>query len=72
MPAAVGGLDKVSAGKKYNMEAYEYILASYSDYERILEEHGLTNGLVEESIGFVRTSYQERLKNGDFGNYRLT
>ena len=61
----------VSAGKKYNMEAYEYILGSYTDYERILEEHGLTNGLVEESIGFIRSSYQEHLKKGDFGNYRL-
>ena len=53
------------------MEAYQFIMSSYSEYEKILEEHGMTNGLVEESIEFIRGSYQEHLKNGDFGNYRL-
>ena len=61
----------ISSGKKYNMEAYQFIMTSYSEYEKILEEHGMTNGLVEESIEFIRSSYQEHLKNGDFGNYRL-
>ena len=61
----------ISSGKKYNMEAYQYVMSIYTDYERILEEHGMTNGLIEESIGFIRSSYQEHLKNGDFGNYRL-
>lgn len=61
----------VSSGKKYNMEAYQYIMSIHSDYENILEEHNMTNGLVEESIGFIRSSYQEHLKKGDFGNYRL-
>ena len=62
----------VSSGKKYNMEAYQYTLQIYEDYERILKENKLTNGLVEESVEYIRSSYQEHLKNGDFGNYRLT
>lgn len=61
----------VSSGKKYNMEAYQYTLQIYEDYERILKENKLTNGLVEESVEYIRSSYQEHLKNGDFGNYRL-
>ena len=61
----------ISSGKKYNMEAYQFIMGIHTDYEKILEEHGMTNGLVEESIEFIRSSYQEHLKNGDFGNYLL-
>ena len=61
----------ISSGKKYNLEAYEYTLQTYRDYERILKEHNMTNGLVEESVEYIRSAYQEHLKNGDFGNYRL-
>lgn len=54
----------ISSGKNFNRESYDHILRIYNKYEKILEEHGMENGLVEESIKYIQSSYQENLKNG--------
>lgn len=54
----------ISSGVKYNREAYDHILKIYGKYEKILEEHNMENGLVEESVKYIQSSYQELLKIG--------
>ena len=58
----------ISSGKKFNRESYDHILRIYDKYEKILEEHNMENGLVEESIKYIQSSYQDFLKNG-MANY---
>ena len=54
----------LSNGRKYNRESYAHVFSIYEKYERILEENGMKNGLVEESIAFIRERYQDDLKSG--------
>lgn len=54
----------ISSGMKYNRESYDHILKIYGKYEHILEEHNMENGLVEESVKYIQSSYQELLKHG--------
>ena len=54
----------LSNGKKYNRESYAHVFSVYEKYERILEDNNMENGLVEDSMAFIRERYQEDLKNG--------
>lgn len=54
----------LSNGKKFNRESYDHILRIYTKYEAILEENNMENGLVEESIEYIREVYRDGLKNG--------
>lgn len=54
----------VSNGRKYNRESYDHVFRVYEKYENILEENKMENGLVEESIGYIREAYREGLKEG--------
>lgn len=56
----------ISSGKKVNRESFDYILRIYDRYENLLEENGMENGLVNESIRYIREKYHEELKNGVF------
>lgn len=55
----------LSNGRKYNRETFDHIIQIYIKYEKILKENDMENGLVEESINFVREKYHEYLKNGN-------
>jgi seryl-tRNA synthetase len=55
----------LSNGKKYNRESYAHVFSVYEKYERILDENNMENGLVEDSMAFIRERYQEDLKNGE-------
>ena len=55
----------LSNGRKYNRESYAHVFSIYEKYERILRENKMENGLVEESMAFIRERYQEDLKNGE-------
>lgn len=48
-------------GRVSYLEQFNNVLKTYDEYEKILEERGLTNGQVEESISFIREKYQELL-----------
>ena len=54
----------LSNGRKYNRESYAHVFSIYEKYERILKENKMENGLVEESMAFIKERYQEDLKNG--------
>ena len=55
----------LSSGKKYNRESFDHILRTYQKYERILEENGMENGLVEESVKYIQGAYHDLLKRGE-------
>jgi hypothetical protein len=55
---------RISEGKKCSKESYKHCMHTYTDYEKLLEDHDLTNGEVEISMNIIRESYQEKLKEG--------
>lgn len=54
----------VSNGKIATRESYDYILKQYDRYEELLKELGQENGLINETVKFLKIKYQERLKQG--------
>ena len=54
----------LSSGRNHNRESFDHILRIYKKYEQILEDNNMENGLVEESIAFIRERYQASLKGG--------
>ena len=56
----------LSNGRKYNRESFNHIFSVYEKYEKILKENKMENGLVEESIKFIREKYNGKLKNCEF------
>lgn len=54
----------ISSGKKVTRESYDYILKLYENYEDILEKNGMENGLIDESIKFIKEKYHEELMSG--------
>lgn len=55
----------LSNGRKYNRESYDHIIKIYNKYEKVLDENGLENGLVEESMKFIYRKYQDFLDKGN-------
>lgn len=55
----------LSNGRKYNRESYAHVFSIYEKYERILKENEMENGLIEESMAFIKKRYQEDLKCGE-------
>ena len=47
-------------------EEFRRIFRVYEDYEKIIEENGMTNGEVEISIRIIREAYAERVKTHSF------
>lgn len=54
----------LSNGRKYNRESFDHIIKIYKKYEKVLEDNEMENGLVEESMKFIRKRYQEYLDKG--------
>jgi len=48
-------------GDFIDLEEYRNVFQDYDTYEEIIQKHNLKNGLVEESIKFIREKYQEFL-----------
>lgn len=55
----------LTGGRKYNREAFDHIFRTYRNYEQILEENHMENGLVTESMKVCEEIYHERLKAGE-------
>ena len=53
--------NSVANGKKCHIEQYENVIKTYDKYEKILQDHDMTNGVVEQSMEFIREKYQEVL-----------
>ena len=54
----------LSNDRKYNRESFDHVIKIYGKYEKILEDNKMENGLVEESMKFIRKKYQEYLDRG--------
>ena len=54
----------LSNGRKYNRESFDHIIKIYKKYEKVPEDNEMENGLVEESMKFIRKKYQEYLDKG--------
>lgn len=54
----------LSNGRTYNREAFDHVLKVYDKYEAILEENNMENGLVAQSVQFVKEAYLKGLKDG--------
>ena len=55
----------LSNGRVYNREAYNHIFLTYELYEKVLQDNNMTNGLIEESISFIKNKYKELLERGE-------
>ena len=51
----------LSNGKQFSNEYYDYVFKLYDKYEKMLTENGLTNGLIEQSISYIREKYHDSL-----------
>ena len=58
----------ISNGRKFNKESYDFILKTYDEYEKILQKRGMTNGVIELTVQFIKEKYQENLRSGNFRN----
>lgn len=54
----------LSNGRLYNRESFDHIFRTYDTYEKVLRENQLDNGLIEETIKFIRKKYQECMDEG--------
>ena len=57
---------KISENKPCNKDCFKHCFKTYESYEKILVEHGLKNGEVENSMKIINEAYQEKMKNGNF------
>lgn len=56
----------ISNGRKFNRESYDFIIHTYEQYEVVLKKLGRTNGVVDETMNYIKEDFRERLRNGDF------
>ena len=56
----------ISNGRKFNRESYDFIIHTYEQYEVVLKKLGRTNGVVDETMQYIKEEFRERLRNGDF------
>ena len=47
-------------------EEFRRVFRIHEEYEKIIEDNGLTNGEVDISIRIIREAYEERLKKHSF------
>jgi predicted DNA-binding protein (UPF0278 family) len=56
----------ISNGRKFNRESYDFIIKTYEQYEQILKEQDRTNGVIDETVAYIKETFREHLRNGDF------
>lgn len=56
----------ISNGRKFNRESYDFIIHTYEQYEKILAKQGKTNGVIDETVGYIKETFRDHLRNGDF------
>ena len=53
----------LSRGNDFSMEQFAHVFKLYDKYEKILEENGMTNGQVVDSMDVIREYYKTKLKS---------
>ena len=56
----------LAGGRRYNKETFQQVIEMDHQYEEILEKYGKSNDVVNESMKFIKDTYQQKLRNGDF------
>lgn len=56
----------VGSGRKCTKEQFDEIFVTYEEYEKLLEENGMTNGRVNISMEIVRDQYKNNILHGGF------
>lgn len=56
----------ISNGRKFNRESYDFIIKTYEQYEKILTEQGKTNGVIDETVAYIKETFRDHLRKGDF------
>lgn len=54
--------DKIASNKNVSKECLRHAISTYEKYEKIIIEHGLSNGEVEISIEVIKEAYQKKMK----------
>lgn len=54
----------LSAGRIFSKEQFQHVIATHGEYEKLIAENGLKNGLVTSSMEVIEEKYKEYLKNG--------
>ena len=49
---------------KYSKEQFDHVFEIYVKYETIIENEGLSNGMVDMSMAFIKKKYAEFMENG--------
>ena len=47
-------------------ESFDHISSVWGEYNRIIEERGIRNGVIEKSIEIIEEEFERRLREGDF------
>lgn len=52
-------------GNSAGIEQFNNVINVHTEYEKVLEQNGMTNGLVDASFAFIQQKYQELLSHRD-------
>ena len=52
------------SGRRFSKEQFEHVISTYERYDKLLEQHELTNGLVTSSMEVIEEKYKDCLKHG--------
>ena len=58
--------DSISYGKCKSKEQYLYIVSLHDNYEKYIDERGLTNGQIDTAYAYIQKKYTECLENNNF------
>lgn len=53
-------------GQEHDQEEWNNVITDIKDYENIIKEQGLSNGVIEENIKYLRELYHDRNVKNDF------
>ena len=53
-------------GQEHDQEEWNNVITDIKDYENIITEQGLSNGVIEENIKYLRELYHDRNVKNDF------
>ena len=56
--------DKISSGRQVSKEAFRHAISTHTKYDKIIEEHGLTNGEVDISMEIINEAYKKKMSEG--------
>lgn len=51
---------------KLTYESFDHISNVWGEYEKIISERGITNGVVEKSVEIISQEFERRLREGEF------